>query len=668
MNRNRRGPYAAPVVTIRTAFVLFGVLCHSGTPVIAKESPVRPNVLVIIADDLGWNDISLHGGATPTPHIDSLASSGVSFRNLIVNPVCSPTRAALLTGCEAVRSGFGGEVGDRLNPAFPTIAQRFKAAGYRTGLFGKWHNGKPSSRQTTPWRPTPMKAGFDHFEGFYGGGTDFYNQTDTKKRRRNWYLNDSPSADEGYTTDLITRSAVRFIERHREQPFFCVVAHAAPHEPFQATTALLERVPPAIRGNLRLTEERVRAQSRSFLRTRTMDARTWHFGGFTEEERRVVYAAMLIGLDDGVGSLLETLGRTGSARDTIILFFSDNGAMRFIREGNLPLRAWKHDIYDGAIRVPAFLSYPNGMITPGSKHEPMARPVDFLPTLAGLAGVPLDPPDDLDGVNLMPCLTGAAKAPALSWNGIFVHYGGYRDDEWKLIARAGKSELYNIRRDPSETRDLAGVHPEVAADLRRKHEQWLAKHGANVNYSPPSRVRETPEPPRGEVLALEFDAPPRHAKSRVLLPLAREALIRRHGLSREDFDCTPGDCLSYDMKIEALSAGQAAYVSPTREGALVFSCGGPGIDTDGGSVASTKARPAASGMWKHHVMGIGNLAAGSHSPPALVVESSVPGKIRVLFDNIRILKPDGRAIPVWTGGKAPVPTAPGLALTTRRIN
>lgn len=405
MNRNRRGPYPAPAVAIRAVFVLFGVLCHSGTPVIAKESPARPNVLVIIADDLGRNDISLHCGATPTPHIDSLASSGVSFRNLIVNPVCSPTRAAFLTGCEAVRSGFGGEVGDRLNPAFPTIAQRFKAAGYRTGLFGKWHNGKPSSRQTTPWRPTPMKAGFDHFEGFYGGGTDFYNQTDTKKRKRNWYLNDSPSADEGYTTDL-----------------------------------------------------------------------------------------------------------------------------------------------------------------------------------------------------------------------------------------------------------------------RRKHEQWLAKHGANVNYSPPSRVRETPEPPRGEVLALEFDAPPRHVKSRVLLPLAREALIRRHGLSREDFDCTPGDCLSYDMKIEALSAGQAAYVSPTREGALVFSCGGPGIDTDGGSVASTKARPAASGMWKHHVMGIGNLAAGSHSPPALVVESSAPGKIRVLFDNIRILKPDGRAIPVWTGGKAPVPTAPGLALTTRRIN
>ena len=366
------------------------LLAASAASVFAASGPAtsgRPNIVVILADDLGWNDISLHGSATPTPNIDRLATSGVEFKNLVVNSVCSPTRAAFYTGREAIRSGYGGEVGDRINPEFRTIAQTLQAAGYRTGLFGKWHNGLPpdSKRAGGPWCPTPMKEGFETFAGFYGGGTDYFTQSGGNAR--NWYANDERSTEAGFSTDLITDNAVRFIEENTAKPFFCMVAEAAPHEPFEATDALLKRVPAGIRGDIQLTEGIVR--ERNLDKNKKTDAKTWEYGGFTEAERKVVYSAMVTGLDDSVGRILEALKKTGQDRNTVVLFFSDNGAMHFIREGNLPLRGWKHDMYDGAVHTPGFLCDPRGNLAAGSKYEPMVRAVDLYPTLASLAGVPI---------------------------------------------------------------------------------------------------------------------------------------------------------------------------------------------------------------------------------------------------------------------------------------
>ena len=612
----------------------------------------RPNLLVILADDMGWNDISLHGSKTPTPHIDRLAGSGVAFKNLVVNSVCSPTRASFYTGCDAIRSGYGGEVGDRMNPKLRTIAHTFKAAGYQTGVFGKWHNGKPGLNDS--WSVTPMKAGFDSFAGFYGGGTDFFTQMLKGKAPRNWYVNDQQSdAEPGYTTDLISGSAVKFIERNAGKPFFCMVAEAAPHEPFHATDALLRRVPKDIRGDIELTEKIVREKTADFALSGKADEKTWEYGGFSEAERRVVYSAMMIGLDDSVGLILDTLKKTGQDQNTIVLLFSDNGAMHFIREGNLPLRAWKHNMYEGAIHVPGFLSFPKGGITAGTSYEPMIRGMDLYPTLAALAEIPIDDSETLDGVDHLPAILGKAKGPEVEWNGIFVYYGGYRDNQWKLIAKAGSSELYDLKKDPSELEDVSAKFPEVTEFIRAKHDAWLKMHGAQLNYSPPSLKGPHQALPDGQVLEIRWVPATKDQKVQLAIPLQRPAHLKSKLLSAEDYVCTPGDCLVYDMKIERMQPGQTAYISPLR-GEPIFGGGsGTGVDAGGALIWSKEKLPAPLHEWKRYVLGLGNSAASNLSDLRLVIDSKVRSHVHVLIDNIRILKPDGRVIPVWEGGNTP---------------
>lgn len=624
-----------------------------------------PNLVVILADDMGWNDISLHGSKTPTPHIDRLARSGVAFNNLVVNSVCSPTRASFYTGCDAVRNGFGGEVGDRMNPNFPTVAQTFKAAGYQTGVFGKWHNGKPDSKD--PWAVSPMKAGFDSFEGFFGGGTDFFSQVAKENGPRNWYINDIRSDTQpAYLTDLISNSAVKFIELNSKKPFFCMVTHAAPHEPFQATDELLARVPESIRGGTMLTENAVKQKTAEFARSGRMDEKTWEYGGFSESERRVVYSAMMIGLDDSVGEILEALKRTGQEKNTIVVLFSDNGAMRFIREGNLPLRETKHSLYDGGIRVPGFLYFPKGEFKAGQTYEPMIRGVDLYPTMAALAGVSIPAPERLDGVNHLPAILGKAKAPELEWNGIFVYYGGYRDNQWKLIAKAGSSELYDVKQDPSESVDVSENFPEVTQRLRAKHHTWLEKHGANVNYTPPAVKTSHDAQPVGEVLELRLQASKRATTVQLPIPFGSLAQMKALGLGTDALVCTPGDCLIYDMKIEKMVPGQTAYISPLRGNPIFGGARGTGIDASGAKVTSNKELPGSLNVWKRYILGLGNSAASSLSDFRLVIESKVQGDIHVLVDNVGILKPSGEIIPVWTSGKAPR-SEPPLTCSTVKL-
>ncbi len=461
-----------------------------------------------------------------------------------------------------------------------------------------------------------MKAGFDSFAGFYGGGTDFFTQTLKGKSPRNWYVNDQQTdAEPGYTTDLISGNAVNFIQHNAGKPFFCMVTHAAPHEPFQATDALLRRVPESIRGNRKITEKLVRERIGDFARSGKMNNESWEYGGFSEAERRVVYSAMMIGLDDSVGQIIDALKRTGQDQNTIVLLFSDNGAMRFIRDGNLPLRAWKHNMYEGAIHVPGFLLYPKGGIAAGTSYRPMIRGMDLYPTLATLAGVPIENPKALDGVDHLPAILGKTQAPELEWNGIFVRYGGYRDNQWKPIAKAGSSELYDLKRDPSELDDVAAKFPDVTKYLRAKHDDWLKKHGANVNYTP------------------------------------QQATDR--------YICTPGDCLVYDMKIVVMQPGQTSYISPLRGEPIFGGANGTGVDASGALVGSKENLLAPEHHWKRYVLGLGNSAASNLSDLRLVIESKVKGDVHVLIDNIHIVKPDGQGIPVWDGGKAP-PNQAGL--------
>ena len=620
---------------------LWGMSLIKGTP-----TP-PPNIVVILADDLGWNDISMHGSLNPTPNIDKLATQGVEFKNLLVNSVCSPTRSSFYTGRDAVRNGYGGEVGSHLNPAFRTIAQSFKTAGYSTGVFGKWHNGQPDS--DNPDQPAPTEVGFDTFTGFYGGGTDFYNQT-RSGQKRNWYENEQHiESGKGYLTDLINDAAIKFIRKNKQQPFFCMIAHGAPHEPFQATDALLKRVPDSIRGDIELTEEYVKERSR--MKNSVTDFTTFEFGGFTQAERRVVYAAMVIGLDDAVGQVLKELETAGIRDNTIVLFFSDNGAMRFIREGNLPLRNWKHDMYEGAVHVPGILSWPNG--PNGTTYESLIRGVDLYPTLASMAKVKIEDKKTLDGTNHFDAIKGTSNVPDVEWNGIFVYYGAFRNNQWKLIVRAKECELYNIQEDISESKNLAAKHPDIVEKLLKRHREWLKDTGANVNYTSP-QLLEIPEPaPQGDVLEVKA----KQGKWLVDIPMP------------SDLASEPGDCLAYDMKILQMQPGQAVYISTTRGDATIFQGeGGIGVNIDGTILSSTEKPPAPVGEWRRYVAGIGNLAAMRYRKLRLAVQNNKPQELSVQIDNIHILKADGSTIPVWDGGPVPGPAKKGLTLNVTPEN
>jgi len=635
------------------AALLVWIFYLPGEPLLFASPEGRPNVVVILADDLGWNDVSLHGGKTPTPNLDNLAKCGVEFTNFIVNSVCSPTRAAFLTGMNAVRNGFGAEVGDCLNPEFRTIAQSFRDSGYRTGLFGKWHNGKPDGKSRASM--TPWRAGFEYFQGFFGGGTDYYNQLPKESRpgapsRRNWYLNSEHVAEgEGYTTDLITDATVNFIEANQKNPFFCVVAHAAPHDPFQATDALLKRVPESLRAGTSLTEESVRAKSRD--PNKKTDFQTGEFGGFTEHEREVVYSAMLIGLDDGVRKIINSIKTNGLEKNTIVLFFSDNGAMRFIREGNLPFRNWKHELYEGGIHVPGFLVVPGGKIIAGSKFEPVIRAEDLFPTLASMANVTIGNHRPLDGVNMAPALEGKEKAAEVDWNGIFVNYGAHRTSDWKLIIRAKSKELYNIRIDLSESKDVSLEFPDIVKKLHAKHMAWLKEVGANVNYSPAEKNTVSEPNPEGEVLNVVL---PVSADKKKQFFDFEKLTTKSTGLPSEDLQADPGDCLVYDICQESMPANTSAYVSPIREDATVFGVNA-GIDSNGMLVAARSSSNSELGKWTRHVVGIGNLAAMSHSRVRFVIEAPTHRRqeVSVLLDNIHILKKTGLKIRIWSGGDPP---------------
>lgn len=410
----------------------------------AMADPVRrPNVVIIVGDDLGYADLGFHGCSdVPTPHLDSLARSGVRFTNGYTSgPYCSPSRAGLLTGRYQTR--FGHEFNPTANPAqgLPvretTIADRLTAAGYRTGLVGKWHLGMADDRH-------PLKRGFGEFFGFLAGAHDYFRPTGV-------FRGTMPAGDGTYLTDALAREAVAFIDRHKAEPFFLYLAFNAVHTPMQADDARLRR-----------------------------------FAGLPDPRRRT-YAAMLSALDDAVGVVRAKLEAERLTGDTLVAFFSDNGGPTMTGTTvngsiNRPLRGSKRTTLEGGIRVPFVLSWPDHLPSGKTDNRPIIQ-LDLLPTALAAAGVNPQPDWKLDGVNLLPFLTdpgmSADPHPALFWR--FGGQMGVRKGEWKLVrydlAAEGKSglsqrRLYRLASDPGETNDLAASQPGKLAELKSDWNAW----------------------------------------------------------------------------------------------------------------------------------------------------------------------------------------------------
>lgn len=431
----------------------------------APEAP-RPNVLILLSDDQGFADLGVQGSKDiPTPHIDSLARNGVRCTDgYVSSSMCSPSRAGLLTGRS--QSRFGHDI--NWEPEWPvdpndtrglpltekTLGDQLKAAGYQTGVIGKWHLG-----EAPPFHPN--RRGFDEFFGFIGGGHNYPTGSYRDSPPLNHYntlleRNGEPQpAAPGYLTTVLGEESAAFIHRNKDKPWLLYTAFNAPHTPLQATPELLERV------------------------------------SHIKDEKRRTYAAMIVGMDDAVGRILQQLRDDGLEERTLIFFLSDNGGTTENNtSSNAPLRGRKGTMWEGGIRVP-FLGQWKGVLPAGKVYDRPVSSLDILPTALAAAGVSSIADQPLDGVNLVPYFLGEKTGDPhdmLFWRlaerGIWAVRGG----DHKLVKQGDKVDLFDLAKDAGETRSLGGKLPEVQSKLQKAFDGW---HAALI--PPLWKVFKTPE-------------------------------------------------------------------------------------------------------------------------------------------------------------------------------
>lgn len=409
----------------------------------AFSSPRKPNIIVILADDLGYGDLGCYGNTEiRTPHLDSLAKGGLRFTDFHSScPVCSPTRAGLLTGryqqrCRVPSVVTVAKHRDRgLPPSEITFAERLRETGYATGIFGKWHLGYQQQFN-------PTRQGFDRFRGYVSGNVDYISHID-QGGVADWWENDRLAPEEGYSTHLITQHSVQFIEDNHDQPFCLYVAHESPHYPYQAPDDKADRT---VGGEFNSHGSR--------------------------QDKKSAYKTMIEEMDKGVGEILAALKKHNLEQDTFVFFFSDNGATKV--GSNSDLRAWKGTLWEGGHRVPAMAYWP-GRIQPGVIDD-TAISLDIFPTLLSLGGADIPTDRPIDGRDLSSILFNRESLPArkLFWS--YNNQRAVRDGDWKLVItkKSNKDdiELFNLKTDPSEANNLASQKTSILQKLLRDLTEW----------------------------------------------------------------------------------------------------------------------------------------------------------------------------------------------------
>jgi arylsulfatase A-like enzyme len=392
-------------------------------------------VVVIVSDDHGYADVSAydHPREVKTPNIDRIAQRGVRFTQGYASAyVCAPTRAALMTGRYQQRFGFYTASDSRagMPRSEITLADLLRKQGYATGAFGKWHLGLDMEHH-------PLRRGFDEFYGFLGhGGHDYFDLKPTAQKYDSIWRNDNVIEDTGYLTDNLGREAVSFIQKHEKDPFFLYLAFNAVHFPLQAPEATIKKYD-------------------------------------TGNPKRDTLLAMLEHEDRAVGRVLDELQAKGLDKNTLVVFFSDNGGARNNASNNGALRDYKQSVYEGGIRVPFLVSWP-GKLRENTVFRQPAICMDVLPTVAAAAGLALPQDREYHGKNLLPYLNNTASGPVHEW----LYWDGdenklaVRNGRWKLVSNSGKTELFDLEADLSEKTDLSAQHPDVKQRLQAGLDAW----------------------------------------------------------------------------------------------------------------------------------------------------------------------------------------------------
>ena len=430
MNRRKRFRL---IVTVTWLCAVGMSLSHAGDGL--------PNIVVVLTDDQGYADISFnpyHPSEVSTPNMDRLAREGVFFRQAYINGnTCAPTRAALMTGRYQQRAGIytSGEGGSGLPLDEKIFPQFLKDLGYVSGAFGKWHMGLTREY-------SPVARGFDSFYGFLGRGAHDYFNLATEPDDRPMYRDFEPIKDEGYLTNRLTEEAVAFIHKHRDEPFYLHLAYNAVHAPKQAPPEDVDRY-----------------------RELYPDI----------SEGRVILMAMLAHLDQGIGQVVGALKETGAWDNTLFFFLTDNGGAAAMEADNSPLRGTKQYNYEGGVRTPFVVSWPDRFDGGRSLDQPVIA-MDILPTVLEAAGVEMPIERPLDGVSLMPLLMGEP----LEWDrDLFWSEGGesgewaVRSGDWKLYVEKDSKSLFHLGFDPGEAVDLSQAHPMQVEALTDLYASWL---------------------------------------------------------------------------------------------------------------------------------------------------------------------------------------------------
>lgn len=428
-----------------TRSLLLAALCGLVLAAAPSRAAEQPNIIHIVADDLGWKDVGFNGATDlKTPHLDALAKGGAKFSQFYVQAMCTPTRAALMTGRYPFRYGLQslvipGPAGYGLDTSEYLMPQTLKDAGYTTAIIGKWHLGHADTKY---W---PKQRGFDYQYGAMIGELDYYTHSDAGVL--DWFRNNKPVKEEGYTTQLLGADAVRYVNaQSADRPFYLYLAFNAPHTPYQAPKDYVDR-----------------------------------FKHIAEPTRRI-YAGMIACLDDEIGKVLAALGKKGLREKTLILFHSDNGGttnamfagqMADLSKTKLPCdngpyRDGKGSLFEGGNRVAAFANWP-GKIKPQAV-DGLIHAVDLYPTLAKLASASTEKCKPLDGVDVWPTIAQGKPSPRTEviYN-VEPFRGAVRQGDWKLVWRAiipSQAFLFNLAEDPYEKNDLAAAHPDKVAAMQ----------------------------------------------------------------------------------------------------------------------------------------------------------------------------------------------------------
>ena len=461
----------------KTNLLMLGML-----PLVAAcqgKEPARPNVVLILADDMGYAGVSCFGGENlTTPNIDKMYAEGIACTNFHAAPVSSATRVQLMTGSYQQRVGLNGiysavDKKDGLNPETnPAFVKRLQEAGYATGIYGKWHLGMDESLN-------PVCHGFDDFRGFLIGNIDLVSHRD-RFNKVDWMHNQQPEDEPGvYGTYLINNHSVDFIHEHADEPFFLFVSHGAIHVPMVGPNDPTTRDGDKILSYRNDTDMPV-------------------------PEYQRVYREMVKSIDDGVGQIMEALRQEGILDNTLVIFLSDNGAEQIAAEkypgANGTFHGWKGTTYEGGTRVPAIFRFPKGK---HAENDDLMTTMDIMPTVLDLCGLPYDAAA-IDGQTLLPALQ---KGKRISDRKVFAANMGYTsltDGDRKLVWSNEGAFLYDIKGDPNETTDLSAAEPDRTAAMKAEIEAWWVEctAGTRLEGQPVVPTRRGP-PNLSQVLKYE---------------------------------------------------------------------------------------------------------------------------------------------------------------------